>query len=157
MLNVSQVRELVVRRALQALDPAVPYSLAAENLLVGTALQESRLTYLRQLGSGPARGIFQMEPATHDDLRDWARKSKPAINGRLEWLTAVSPSALEQLTTNLLYAAAMARLKYYRSPQVIPAADDIDGLGRFYKSIYNSPLGAGTAEEFVSNYQRYAL
>jgi hypothetical protein len=43
---------------------------AAEELLLGTALQESGLIYRRQLNNGPALGLFQMEPATHDDI--WA-------------------------------------------------------------------------------------
>jgi hypothetical protein len=157
VLDPAQFRAEVVRRALQALDPAVPYSLSAENLILGTALQESRLHFLRQLGSGPARGLFQMEPATHDDLRNWVRQAKPAINGRLEMLTSAAPAALEQLMTNLLYAAAMCRIKYYRSPHSLPAADDIDGLGRFWKSVYNTPLGAGTSEEFAAAYRQYCL
>ena len=41
----------------------------AENLLMGTAAQESALgEYIRQLGNGPALGIFQMEPETFDDI-----------------------------------------------------------------------------------------
>ncbi|KAF0118141.1 MAG: hypothetical protein FD149_866 [Rhodospirillaceae bacterium] len=45
------------------------HSPAAEALLLGTAIQESRLgTYLRQTGGGPALGVYQMEPATHEDI-----------------------------------------------------------------------------------------
>src|SRR5260221_162978 len=43
---------------------------APVELLLGTALQESGLTYRVQLGGGPARGLFQMEPNTHDDIWD---------------------------------------------------------------------------------------
>jgi len=44
---------------------------AAEELLLGTAVQESlNFKYRRQMGGGPARGYFQMEPATHDDIWD---------------------------------------------------------------------------------------
>lgn len=46
------------------------YSVEAIDLLMLTAAQESHLgKYIQQLGSGPARGIFQMEPKTLQDLR----------------------------------------------------------------------------------------
>ena len=35
---------------------------------MGTITQESRATYVKQLGNGPALGLAQMEPATHDDI-----------------------------------------------------------------------------------------
>ncbi|XQZ98796.1 hypothetical protein ACOZ4Y_02380 [Komagataeibacter rhaeticus] len=37
---------------------------AAINLLTGTALAESGLTYVQQNGGGPALGLWQMEPCT---------------------------------------------------------------------------------------------
>lgn len=40
--------------------------LAAEELLFGTAIQESLLIHRQQLGGGPALGLFQMETATHN-------------------------------------------------------------------------------------------
>ncbi|MDX1428656.1 MAG: hypothetical protein R3282_00145, partial [Rhodothermales bacterium] len=53
-----------IRPALAALEKK---GRASEELLLGTAIQESLLEFRRQLGGGPARGLFQMEPATHDD------------------------------------------------------------------------------------------
>lgn len=53
----------VVRPVLRVMSA---WSQPAEDLVMGTAAQESRLTYLRQLGGGPALGLWQMEPATHD-------------------------------------------------------------------------------------------
>ena len=64
-LDVNQVRLYVVRPALQEIGL---WSQVAENLVLGTAVTESRLKYLKQLGKGPALGIFQMEPFTHNDI-----------------------------------------------------------------------------------------
>ena len=44
------------------------YSPVAENLIMGTAAQESGFTYIKQLGGGPALGMFQVEPATAEDI-----------------------------------------------------------------------------------------
>ena len=60
-LNVRDLRVEVIRPALRALDLWSP---AAEDLVLGTAAQESGLAYLRQIGGGPALGLWQIEPAT---------------------------------------------------------------------------------------------
>ena len=65
MLDPNQFTKHIIRPALEAIDL---YSKAAEELLLGTAIQESRLVYLKQIGGGPALGLFQMEPATELDL-----------------------------------------------------------------------------------------
>jgi len=62
-LDAGQLRMYVVRPVLRVMSA---WSQPAEDLVMGTAAQESRLTYLRQLGGGPALGLWQMEPATHD-------------------------------------------------------------------------------------------
>ena len=67
MLDIPQFRANIIRPVLLVIGGE---SRAAENLILGTALQESNLRYLRQLGDGPARGVYQMEPATHDDIWD---------------------------------------------------------------------------------------
>lgn len=62
-LNLSQFKSLIVRPALAG---ARLGGEAAVNLLTGTCLVESGLSWLEQI-KGPALGIAQMEPATHDD------------------------------------------------------------------------------------------
>ena len=53
-LNVKHFKDLVIDPALFKLDREIIWSTSAVNLLLGTAIQESRLTYLRQMGNGPA-------------------------------------------------------------------------------------------------------
>lgn len=42
-------------------------------------------------------------------------------------------------------------------PDPLPAANDIDGLARFYKVAFNTARGAATIEQVKANYQRYVL
>ena len=79
----SEFLEQVIRPALQAIDLD---SLAAEQLLLATALQESDLRNTVQMGGGPALGYFQMEPATHDDI--WANflRYRGALAGKVRAL-----------------------------------------------------------------------
>lgn len=156
MLNLAQFREHVVQPVLRYLDPDIPWSVGAENLLVGTALQESGLTYLDQLapGPGPAYGVFQMEARTFSGHLAWLDRQPYGLQTKVRTLQASWPDGVEQLRTNLAFAAAMCRVHYRRAPEAIPAGDDLVGLGRLWKLRYNTPLGAGTVEQFVTGYRR---
>jgi len=130
------------------------WSEAAENLLVGTAVQESGLTSLRQYGSGPALGLYQMEPATHDDIYTNYLRFHPKLLSKVRRLMGSEPPELDQLATNLAYATAMARIHYLRVSEPLPDATDLRGLALYWKHYYNTALGAGEVEQFVSNYER---
>lgn len=153
MISVAHFRLLVVRPTLSHIGL---WSSAAENLLVGTALQESGLRHLRQLGDGPARGLYQIEPATEADLWRNFLPNRPGLAASLEGLLATVPSRTEQLTTNLAYATAVARLVYLRHPEPLPAAEDVAGMARYWKRHFNTARGKGSAAAFILNYKEFA-
>ena len=129
------------------------YSEAAAELLLGTALQESRLVYRRQLGDGPARGLFQMEMATHDDIWNNYLKYRSTLRNAVTQLKSDPDADPEgELETNDAYAAAMARVQYKRAPKALPEAGDVEGMAAYWKLYYNTPLGDGTVAQYVSNY-----
>lgn len=153
MLDPTHFRRHVVRPALALLDL---WSESAEALLVGTALAESGLTWLAQRGGGPALGVFQIEPATHDDIWTNFLAYRRALRQRAEALIAPEPPRTRQLVTNLAYAAAMARIHYLRVPEPLPPAGDVDALGAYWKRHYNTRRGRGTVEGFVEDFRRFA-
>lgn len=146
MLHPGQFRELVIRPTLEKLGMAGP---AAEQLMLGTALAESGLRYLHQMG-GPALGLMQVEPATHADIWRYLR-GKPRLREKMSRFAiggAQPPDS--HLVTNLAYAVAVARLVYWRRPGPLPADGDLLGLARYWKQHYNTRLGSGTPEHFLS-------
>ena len=66
MINLNQFRDEIVAPTLKEIGL---YSKAAERLVIGTGLTESRLEYVKQIG-GPALGLYQCEPSTHKDIWD---------------------------------------------------------------------------------------
>lgn len=124
---------------------------AAEELLLGTAAQESGCGARLVQNGGPALGVFQMEPKTHDDI--WAN----FLDFRHEMASKVLGFAVTgipktiQLIGNLYYACAMARIQYFRSPKALPDAGDIEGQAQMYCAVYNTILGKATTEEYVRN------
>ncbi|MGB8276303.1 MAG: hypothetical protein WCF16_13650 [Alphaproteobacteria bacterium] len=152
MIDPRQFRIEIVRKVLGWIDPVVPHSLTAENLLVGTALVESGLRALVQDG-GPALGVFQIEPATHHDVLLNFLDYRPALAEQVRAFRAQSPDPDTQLVTNLAYACAIARLIYFRRPEPLPEADDIEALAAYWKAHYNTPQGKGTVTRFVASYR----
>jgi len=146
------LREYVIKPTLEYIGL---YSLAAENLLLGTAAQESKLgTYLHQREAGPALGIYQMEPATHRDIWDNWLAHRPELAGRVKQLIAPWPSPFsQQLVTNLSYATAMCRLHYRRVHDPLPPEDDIEALADYWKRHYNTSAGKGTVEQYLRSWE----
>ena len=155
-INCKDLRELVVRPTLQHLRLWSP---AAEDMVLGTAAQESGLgTYLHQVG-GPALGIYQMEPATHNDIWNNYLEYKPILRKQVEDMLGTSVHDIDSddnsLIGNLYYATAMCRIHYLRVPEAMPVHKDTKGYAAYWKKYYNTPLGAGTEQEFIDNYKRY--
>ena len=151
MLNILQLRQTVIRPVLADIGA---HSQAAENLVLGTALQESNLHYLRQLGDGPARGLYQMEPVTHDDIWENYLSYRAELAGHVSAFLAENKERTEQLIWNLAYATAMCRVHYMRVPAPLPEATDIQDMAAYWKQHYNTPLGRGTPQEFAEKYEK---
>lgn len=134
-------------------------NLAAEELLLGTAVQESlNFTYRRQMGNGPARGYYQMEPATHDDIWDNYLKYNPAKAGLVaSFLSSATANKHSELESNDEYATAMARMHYMRVREALPQQGDVQAQANYWKQYYNTPLGKGKPAEYVEKWHLYVL
>lgn len=157
-LDVSQVRLLVVRPALEDLGA---WSAGAEALVLGTAAHESAgFRFLHQLGKGPAVGLFQMEPATYFDHWRWL-ESRPGLAQALRRMTSADQAGERpapdpaEMAWNLRLAAAMCRVHYLRQPFAVPEPSDVAGLARVWKRYYNTPAGAGLEGQFIANYRNF--
>jgi hypothetical protein len=157
MIHVQQFRELIIKPTLEHMGL---YSRSAENLLVGTALVESRLEYLKQLRGGPALSVYQIEPTTHDDIwRSFLTFSPHLRDKTVELLShraTMREDKCSDLVGNLPYSTAIARLVYYRIPRALPESTDIPGLAQYWKKHYNTYLGKGDPLSFVEIYETYA-
>lgn len=158
-MNPKQLQAEIIDPTLKALGL---YSTHASNLVLATAWVESDgLSAIRQYRGGPARGLWQVEPATADDIvnRYLQARSKAALRHRLaDWVHwyQLSMGKVErgelrqQLTGNLYFGAALCRLRYFMSPAPIP--ETADGYAAMWKKVYNTHLGAGTEEGFLRKY-----
>ena len=151
--NQAQFRECIVRPTLQELQL---YSPEAEELLIMTMAHESKGgTYFKQM-SGPALGVYQMEPRTYDDI--WAHYI--ANNPKLMVLMLNACQYLQKppathLLWNLKLSTMMARVYYVRIREVIPEADNLTGLSEYAKKYWNTSMGKATPEDYLIAYNKY--
>lgn len=158
MILCTDLRKYVVRPTLKKMGM---WSESAEALILGTAAHESRLgTYLHQV-NGPALGIYQIEPNTHQDL--WKnylsyRSDKAAM---MSGFASRNNSSIQnmsvddqELICNMAYATAVCRMIYYRRPEPLPDSKDLPGLAAYWKTHYNTEQGRGTVEQFELDYKR---
>jgi hypothetical protein len=149
-MNPQQFRDHVIRATLQ---PMGLWSIEAEELLIGTAAHESQLgRYIVQVG-GPALGVFQMEPATYWDIYRTFLAFDRKLLSRIDGIVPMTGRTAEHMITDLRYACVMARLKYYRVAEALPAASDLNGQARYWKQHYNTPKGRGTVWQYVAHYR----
>lgn len=161
-MNAKQLRELVIRPTLQYLSPTIPYSETAVELLMMTAAHESHLgEYIAQVG-GPALGIYQMEPATEDDIHDGYLKYRRDLEQVVD-NTMISALIRDidgaDLVYSLPYATAMARVHYFRVPEALPEGslqneETIRKMAAYAKKYYNTELGKATEEDYYEAYMR---
>lgn len=144
--NLSQVKQHIIKPTLGLLPPQYS-SLSAVNLLAFTFLKESNGgLYIVQLNNGPAKGPFQMEPFTHDDCWSNFLKYNPVLADVGRMLAHAGKPDADQMPGNWNYACFMARVKYARDSDPLPAADDATGIATYWKRVYNTHLGAGQVD-----------
>jgi hypothetical protein len=156
-IRADQIRNSVIKPVLHRLGSMTPckYSEAAENLLMGTCATESLMgAFIRQHPTGPARGIFQIETETAQSILDNYVAFRPQFQAAVDVYMTQEPIE-QQLITNLALQTVIARLVYYPKPQPLPDANDVHGLGAYWKTHYNTMQGAGTIQKFVDDYARY--
>jgi hypothetical protein len=149
IFTADDLRHLVIRDTLHYLKD---WSLAAENLLLGTAAQESGLGGWHK---GRRVGLYHITPAMHRAVWDKYLINNPALASEIRGI-AGQHSFLRaphgELITNLKYATAIAWMIYRRSNQLLPDANNPVELGKFWHRHFH-PKAKGTVSDFVSSYQ----
>lgn len=134
------------------------YSSVAAELLLLTAAHESHLgKFLCQNGSGPALGLYQMEPATLHDIYVNYLNHRPERGGMVERLTGISVPSMAHLQHDPIYSTVMARLHYRRVSDPFPQPGDLNGLAEYAKEHFNTPLGKATVEKYIDDYQQLVV
>jgi len=155
MLNCEQLTEFVIKRALYDLQLL---SDDAVELLVFTCANESHGgTYLHQV-KGPALGIYQMEPATYNDIwQNYIQHKSSILIQLIHNFQAPTMPSEDRLVYDLRFATAMARLHYARVNEPLPKASNIEAIWNYYKTHYNTLAGKANLIQAQEAYHRFKM
>lgn len=146
-LNRKQFQTCVVDPTLKKLGL---YSSDATKLLVMIAAHESQKgEYIIQL-TGQAKGIFQMEDATHDYILKWLMDNKPELYAAVVNMADNEPSAMK-MVTDMDYATAMARAFFLRFPEALPTNEQ--DMAAYAKKRWNTSAGKATSNDYLLAYK----
>ncbi len=149
----TELRLLVVRPTLRYLRA---WSEGRENLLLGTAAQESQLGFHLKQGRRHGLGIFQIQPHTHRQIWDIYLINQPALASKIRGLASQRDFLHHphtELTTNLRYATAIAWLIYRAAGVDKIATNDVSTLAQlWYQHFHRGP--SAHVKDFKHNYYR---
>jgi hypothetical protein len=154
-MDAQQLHDYIIKPTLQYMGGRY-YSKESAFLLLCTAAIESNCgQYIKQI-NGPALGIFQMEPMTHNDIWKNCDALKSEFGEIIRNLAPIySVIADNDLIDTPKYACAMARLKYSMDPNPLPkltgdSSVDLKSFYDYYKRVYNTELGASTYDKWCT-------
>lgn len=152
-----ELRTLVIRPTLDQLGVPDEQVEIVENLLLGTAAQESGLGFHLKLDRSQGLGIYRISPRTHLNIWDKYLINEPDLASAIRGLASQheflsKPHA--ELATNLCYATAIAWMIYRRAGKTLPNANDIQALGEYWARYYHHRPKT-SANDFVRSYKRF--
>lgn len=162
-MNPQQLHDLIIKPTLEYMGGNY-YSKESAFLLLCTAAIESDCGYYIKQINGPALGIWQMEPATHDDI--WGNCDAIFSDSFASHIKDLTPNYIhsgdKDLTQSPMYACAMARLKYSMDPNPLPKLTgdnnaDSRAFYDYYKRVYNTELGASTFDKWAVALKKHRI
>lgn len=149
-----QLRNYVIKTTLKQLGEWSP---AAEQLLLGTAAQESGLGFHLKSGRKQGLGIYQITPRTHINIWDRYLVHLPDLASGIRGLASqheflAHPHA--ELATNLSYATAIAWMIYRRCNKPLPQDGCIEDIARYWARHFHTKPN-GTAQDFIISYHKF--
>jgi hypothetical protein len=153
VVNQQQVKELIFEVCSKLGDRYS--SNDAVELVYNTGLVESRYEYIKQIGTGPAKSFWQVEPETAVDNCKNFIANRPELVEKVASILNIDPSNITEpdpifwdwmLHSNNAAGILHCRIKYWRIQE--PIQPGVDGLAYYWKKYYNTEQGAGTEQHF---------
>lgn len=150
-MNKEQLESLVVVPTLKEIPNGYSEKAVLAIMMI-IAHESKRGEYIKQI-NGPALGLIQMEPSTHDDV--WANSDSIWKNASLLGFAKRGENLPDAtlLTYDLRYNVFMARQRLFMD--VNPLPDKPLEMSSYLKSYWNSSLGKADDLDYYNDYMRW--
>ena len=152
-MNKKQLVDSVIIPTLKEIPKG--YTTEAELAVTMIIAHESRRGhYLHQTGKGPALGLIQMEPTTHESTWEfgdsiWTNALLLGIITPQQRRCGIHPPA-ERLIYDLRYNVFMARQRLFMKLGALPKS--VHGMSKYLKRHWNSVGGAADDHSYMDDY-----
>ena len=151
-MDAQQLLDYIIKPTLKFMGGGYDSKNARMLLLATAAVESNSGHYIKQI-KGPAMGIWEMEPLTHEDIWcncDFLRKPANVRLINSMRLDLKDHEGSYNLMVSPMYSCAMARLKYAMDPAPLPEYKNghMEYIWQYYKRIYNTDSGATTYRKF---------
>lgn len=158
-IYTSDLRASIIKPCLKALGQ---YSCDAENLLAGTAIQESSINQLQNAGlTRQGLGIYRITPEKHREIWDHYLIQFPDLASVVRGFASQKHFFCDphgELISNLNYATVMAWMIYRAEGVEINKAVDVNNLAQLWALNFDNGTGcARNADDFISTYRNSVL
>jgi len=162
-IYAEDLREFIIRPTLILLDD---WSEGVENLLVGTAAQESQLGYRMQASNETGLGIYRISAHTHLEVWDNYLVTDPESASRVRGLASQQQflkSPHNELISNLSYSTAIAWMIYKRHEVNIADCFSSTELAKLWAAYYchrdvqshQIEFTSSHIEQFIDSYEKF--
>ena len=168
LANIAQAkpmdRTVLSKEIRETLSEANMYTTDMHKLLLGTIASESDFGSLNKQRGGPALGIGQMEPSTHNDIWSNYLSYKPQLRSKVINSMWFGVPKLTQLRYNRKYQILMYTVQYQRAhsvnkcldhPKFKTKNDEIWYFAWLHKKVFNTAAGKSTTKRFFEKYHEY--
>lgn len=145
-MEKKQLLKLVVEPELKRMGLYTPGW--AKFILMIIAHESMQGRYIKQV-KGPALGLSQMEPFTHNAIVSYLRERRPEIVHYMHKYHGGFDS--EKLIYDLRYMVAMSRLFFVRFPERLPD-ESATSLAEYAKRRWNTIAGAAEPRDYLEAY-----
>ena len=165
-IYTNDLREAIIRPTLEVLGE---WSQNAENLLLGTAAQESQLGFRLHSESDNGLGLYRISARTHTQIWDKFLINDPNLASTLRGLASQQQflkKTHHELIVNLSYATGVAWMIYKHHGLILPYNPSVYELAQSWASYYcarddqNDQLthkNIAEIDTFVQNYHALVL
>lgn len=154
-MNKAQLQELIAKPTLEK----IPKGYSEESLLafmMCVAHESNCGEYIKQI-NGPALGLIQMEPTTHNSVWKfgdsiWDNAEKLGIISSIEAAHDIHPKP-ERLLYDLAYNVFMFRQRMFMKPESIPKGPS--QISMYLKEHWNSIHGSADGYSYLNDWKRW--
>jgi hypothetical protein len=157
-IYASDLRELVIKPYLQGLGE---YSEVAENLLLGTAAQESLLGLHCYCAQTRGLGLYRITAEKHRELWDKYLVQFPDLASHQRGLASQQQFLKDphgELISNLIYTTGMAWMIYRRAAIDTSKPLDLLALAQLWANHFDNGTGTSrNADDFMQTYRSLVM